>query len=156
MEQYTMRSLSGQDLFPMIKILSRVKAKDMILNLFKKREESRKELEKKQKEFLEIANKEAMEKGEGESEVKTIDEDREKEIGMELFADVIETIMCNLNLAKEDINNLLANLCSVKVEEIQSLDMLQYTNLLMEFLGKEELKDFFNCIFSSNVFKSLK
>lgn len=152
--KYTMRSLSGQDLFPMITILSRVKAKDMILNLFKKREEARKDLEKKQKEFSEIIDKESL--SDDEIILKFTDEDREKEIGMELFADVIETIMCNLELAKDDINKLLANLCSVKVEEIQSLDMLQYTNLLMEFLGKEELKDFFNCIFSSNVFKSLK
>lgn len=125
-----MRKLSGQDLFPMLKILSRVKVKDMVLKFIKEREE----LSKSEKELTEEAA---------------------AEIGMNVFADIIDTAMCNLDMAREDINNLLASLCNVQVAEIKSLGMLEYTKLVMEFFSKEELSDFFKCISSSNAFRNL-
>lgn len=124
-----MRKLNGQDLFPMLKILSKVKVKDMVLDFLKKRDKLSKE--------------------------KEITEQETKEIGMEVFADIIDTAMCNLDLAKEDINKLLANLCNVRIDEIQNLGMIEYTKLVMEFFSKEELSDFFKCISSSNAFKNL-
>lgn len=126
-----MRKLSGQDLFPMLKILSKVKVKDMVVDFLKKREE----LIKDKKEL---------------SEVETT------EIGMGIFVDIIDTAICNLELAKEDINRLLANLCGVNVTVIEGLEMMEYTVLVMDFFGKEELTDFFKCISSSNAFKNLK
>lgn len=124
-----MRKLNGQDLFPMLKILSKVKVKDMVVDFLKKRDKLSKE--------------------------KEITEQETKEIGMEVFADIIDTAMCNLDLAKEDINKLLANLCNVRIDEIQNLGMIEYTKLVMEFFSKEELSDFFKCISSSNAFKNL-
>ena len=124
-----MRKLNGQDLFPMLKILSKVKVKDMVLDFLKKRDK--------------------LSKG------KEVTEEETKEIGMEVFADIIDTAMCNLDLAKEDINKLLANLCNVRIDEIQNLGMIEYTKLVMEFFSKEELSDFFKCISSSNAFKNL-
>ncbi|MCM8710541.1 hypothetical protein M2651_05810 [Clostridium sp. SYSU_GA19001] len=126
-----MRTLSGQDLFPMLKILSKVKVKDMVLDFLKKREE----LSKWEKEFT---------------------EEETKDIGMAVFADIIDTALCNLDLAKEDINKLLADLCNVSVNEIKKLSMIDYTTLVMEFFAKDELSDFFKCISSSNVFKNLR
>lgn len=124
-----MRKLNGQDLFPMLKILSKVKVKEMVLDFLKKRDKLSKE--------------------------KEITEQETKEIGMEVFADIIDTAMCNLDLAKEDINKLLASLCNLKMDEIERLGMMEYTTLVMEFFTKEELSDFFKCISSSNAFKNL-
>lgn len=151
MEQYTMRKLSGQDLFPMLKILSRVKAKDMVLSFIKKREEISKKLQVEQQTVKPLGEESTV-----INVSQGLSEDETKEVGMEVFADIVETIMCNLDLAKDDINNLLANLCNVNIEQIQTLDMGPYTELLMEFFGKEELKDFFKCISSSSVFRNLK
>ncbi|MDU2489635.1 MAG: hypothetical protein E7D27_03440 [Clostridium celatum] len=123
-----MRKLNGQDLFPMLKILSKVKVKDMVLDFLKKRDKL--------------------------SKSKELTEEETKEIGMEVFADIIDTAMCNLDLAKDEINRLLAILCNVTIDEIQSLGMIEYTTLVMEFLSKEELSDFFKCISSSNAFKN--
>ncbi|MBK1809431.1 hypothetical protein JHL18_02055 [Clostridium sp. YIM B02505] len=135
-----MRKLSGQDLFPMMKILAKVKVKDMILDFIKKRAE----VARKSQEAI------AMEG------TKEYTEEEKMEIGMELFADILNTTMCNLDLAKEDINLLLSSVCNAEVKEIRELDMLQYTSLLMDFFSKEELVDFFKCIASSNVFQSLR
>lgn len=124
-----MRKLTGQDLFPMLKILSKVKVKDMVLDFLKKRDKL--------------------------SKSKELTEEETKEIGMEVFADIIDTAMCNLDLAKDEINRLLAILCNVTIDEIQGLGMIEYTTLVMEFFSKEELSDFFKCISSSNAFKNL-
>ncbi|MDU4882995.1 hypothetical protein [uncultured Clostridium sp.] len=124
-----MRKLNGQDLFPMLKILSKVKVKDMVLDFLKKRDKL--------------------------SKSKELTEEETKEIGMEVFADIIDTAMCNLDLAKDEINRLLAILCNVTIDEIQGLGMIEYTTLVMEFFSKEELSDFFKCISSSNAFKNL-
>ncbi|GFZ30729.1 hypothetical protein CSC2_12550 [Clostridium zeae] len=138
-----MRKLSGQDLFPMMKILAKVKVKDMILDFIKKRAE----VAKKSQEALSVEDSEGT---------KEYTEEEKMEIGMELFADILNTTMCNLDLAKEDINLLLSSVCTVDVKDIRELGMLEYTNLVMEFFSKEELVDFFKCIASSNVFQSLR
>lgn len=124
-----MRKLNGQDLFPMLKILSKAKVKNMVLDFLKKRDKL--------------------------SKLKELTEEETKEIGMEIFADIIDTAMCNLDLAKEDINKLLASLCNLRVDEIDNLGMIEYTTLVMDFFSKEELSDFFKCISSSNAFKNL-
>ncbi|KEH84989.1 hypothetical protein Z965_11190, partial [Clostridium novyi A str. BKT29909] len=72
-----------------------------------------------------------------------------KAIGIEVMLDVADTVMCNLDNAQSDINKLLANLCDVKVKEIEQLDFMEYNTLIMDFFKKEELKVFFKLIFSS-------
>ncbi len=117
-----MRKLSGQDTFLMLKIMSKTGAKKGI-----------KEFLSKQGSF-----------GKGDK----TEEDYQK-IGIDVMLDVADTIMSNLENAQEDINKLLANLCSMKVKEIEQLDFMEYNTLIMDFFKKEELKSFFKLIFSS-------
>ena len=116
------RKLSGQDTFLMLKIMSKTGAKKGI------------------KEFLSKPG--SFGKGD-----KT-EEDYQK-IGIDVMLDVADTIMSNLENAQEDINKLLANLCGMKVKEIEQLDFMEYNTLIMDFFKKEELKSFFKLIFSS-------
>ncbi|KAF2783032.1 hypothetical protein SV13_12605 [Clostridium perfringens] len=117
-----MRKLSGQDTFLMLKIMSKTGAKKGI-----------KEFLSKQGSF-----------GKGDK----TEEDYQK-IGIGVMLDVVDTIMSNLENAQEDINKLLANLCGLKVKEIEQLDFMEYNTLIMDFFKKEELKSFFKLIFSS-------
>lgn len=117
-----MRKLSGQDTFLMLKIMSKTGAKKGI-----------KEFLSKQGSF-----------GKGDK----TEEDYQK-IGIDVMLDVVDTIMSNLENAQEDINKLLANLCGLKVKEIEQLDFMEYNTLIMDFFKKEELKSFFKLIFSS-------
>ncbi|ABK60841.1 MULTISPECIES: hypothetical protein [Clostridium] len=117
-----MRKLGGQDTFLMLKIMSKTGAKNAI-----------KEFLKKQGSF---------------GKDKKTEEDY-KAIGIEVMLDVADTVMCNLDNAQSDINKLLANLCDVKVKEIEQLDFMEYNTLIMDFFKKEELKVFFKLIFSS-------
>lgn len=117
-----MRKLSGQDTFLMLKIMSKTGAKKGI-----------KEFLSKQGSF-----------GKGDK----TEEDYQK-IGIDVMLDVADTIMSNLENAQEDINKLSANLCGMKVKEIEQLDFMEYNTLIMDFFKKEELKSFFKLIFSS-------
>lgn len=117
-----MRKLSGQDTFLMLKVMSKTGAKKGI-----------KEFLSKQGSF-----------GKGDK----TEEDYQK-IGIDVMLDVADTIMSNLENAQEDINKLLANLCGMKVKEIEQLDFMEYNTLIMDFFKKEELKSFFKLIFSS-------
>ncbi|KEH93222.1 hypothetical protein Z959_09695 [Clostridium novyi B str. ATCC 27606] len=117
-----MRKLGGQDTFLMLKIMSKTRAKEAV------------------KEFL---------KKQGSFEKGKKSEEDYKAIGIEVMLDVADTIMCNLDDAQSDINKLLANLCDVKVKEIEKLDFMEYNTLIINFFKKEELKSFFKLIFLS-------
>ncbi|MBE6056793.1 hypothetical protein [Clostridium sp.] len=117
-----MRKLGGQDTFLMLKIMSKTGAKDGIKEFFKKQ-------------------------GNFKKGKKT--ESEYQKIGIEVILDITDTVMCNLDNAKDDINKLLANLCNTTIKEIEKLDFLEYNTLIMDFFKKEELKNFFKVIFSS-------
>lgn len=117
-----MRNLGGQDTFLMLRIMSKTGAKEAIKEFLKKQGDFGKE-KKTEKEY--------------------------QKIGIEVMLDVADTVMCNIDNAQSDINKILANLCDVKVKEIEQLDFIEYNTLIMDFFKKEELKGFFKLIFSS-------
>ncbi|BDR75274.1 hypothetical protein [Clostridium tetani] len=117
-----MRKLGGQDTFLMLKIMSKTGAKEAVKEFFKKQ-------------------------GSFGGEKKS--EEEYQKIGIEIMLDIVDVVMGNLDNAQLDINKLLANLCDVKVKDIEQLDFMEYNTLIMDFFKKEELKGFFKLIFSS-------
>ena len=67
---------------------------------------------------------------------------------MQMIAGLIQTILANINKAKLDINTFLADLTNTSIQEIQKLNFVDYTQLLVEFFKKPELKDFLTSISS--------
>lgn len=121
-KQLEMRKLGGQDTFVILKIMSKTGTKEAI------------------KEFL---------KKQGSFGKDKKSEEEYQKIGIEVILDIADTVMRNLDNAQSDINKLLANLCDVKVKEIEQLDFMEYNTLIVDFFKKEELKSFFKVIFSS-------
>jgi hypothetical protein len=68
--------------------------------------------------------------------------------GMVLVTDIGFAILRHVNDAKADINKFLADLTGTSQREIESLSMLDYSKLLIDFGKKAELKDFFLSIAS--------
>lgn len=128
MEELKMRELGGQDLFAMLKILSKVKVKDLVLKLFETKKDNNK---------------------------KMTDEELQQE-GLKLIGDIAEQLLCNVELAKTEINTLFAKLCNVPTQDIENLGLVQYSDLLMEFITKEELSSFLKSIFSSKLLAKIK
>lgn len=123
-----MRKLSGQDLFPVLTLFSKLGIKDMLKAFFKKQANATAKTSTKSKEPK-------------KSELKK-EEDDLADLGMDFVAELMEVALGNIERGKDDINRLLASLCGVSVKEIQELDIEPYGELVMTFFKKPELGNF--------------
>lgn len=170
-EKITMRELTGQEFFPMLKILHKVKAKQVVTEFLKLKETTSKKISDEVNqavksvtgesmpvgvtfgEFMEMVNDEERQKLKDVK--KKLDEESEA-IGIDFFASLADIVMANAEYAKDDINKLLSSLTGLSETQITKLDMVDYGTLLLEFFAKPEFGDFFKRIVSSNVFQNLK
>ena len=125
---YTFRKLSSDDMFLMFSILGKIGVKEL-KNCFK-----------------------------GESLEAVIDsfrgsEDNEKAlvaVGVEIGFDAVDVILNNLPKCKNEIYALLAQVSGMSADEIRA-DMLLFTEMLVDFVKKEEFPDFIKVV--SKLFK---
>lgn len=130
----------GDDLFILLSILSKLDIKEDLVLLFEGSTETLtieriEELKKKHK------NHDALKQA--------IKADLEKLInkrGMRIVADLIVKVMASIGTAKEEINTLLSQLCGVSIKEIKALNIAEYTQLVVAFFKKPELRDFLEYI----------
>lgn len=130
-----LRELRGDDMFSMLSIIGKLDIKDDLVELFEKQQEKDSHLlghlSKKPTKAEKEKQEEALEKR-----------------GMQMIAGLIQTILANINKAKLDINTFLADLTNTSIQEIQELNFVDYTQLLVKFFKKPELKDFLTSISS--------
>lgn len=119
-----MRELNGGDLFVLLAIVGKLDVKDEIVALFGADKVDATQMD--------------------EAAVEALVEQR----GAGIIATLIQKSMVHLVNIKTDINALLADLTGATIEEIEKLGLAEYTNLLVSFFKKKELKDFFTCIAS--------
>lgn len=130
-----MRELRGDDMFSMLSIIGKLDIKDELVELFEKQQE------KDGKMLGHLAKKPT--KAEKEKQERMLEKR-----GMQMIAGLIQTILANINKAKLDINTFLADLTNTSIQEIQGLNFVDYTQLLVKFFKKPELKDFLTSISS--------
>lgn len=130
-----MRELRGDDMFSMLSIIGKLDIKDDLVELFEKQQE-------KDGKMLGHLSKKPT-KAEKEKQEKMLEKR-----GMQMIAGLIQTILANINKAKSDINTFLADLTNTSIQEIQGLNFVDYTQLLVQFFKKPELKDFLTSISS--------
>jgi hypothetical protein len=130
-----MRELRGDDMFSMLSIIGKLDIKDDLVELFEKQQD-------KDSQLLGHLPKKPT-KAEKEKQEKALEKR-----GMQMIAGLIQTILANINKAKLDINTFLADLTNTSIQEIQGLNFVDYTQLLVRFFKKPELKDFLTSISS--------
>lgn len=130
-----LRELRGDDMFSMLSIIGKLDIKDDLVELFEKQQE-------KDSKLLGHLSKKPT-KAEKEKQEKMLEKR-----GMQMIAGLIQTILANINKAKLDINTFLADLTNTSIQEIQELNFVDYTQLLVKFFKKPELKDFLTSISS--------
>lgn len=130
-----LRELRGDDMFSMLSIIGKLDIKDDLVELFEKQQE-------KDGKMLGHLSKKPT-KAEKEKQEKMLEKR-----GMQMIAGLIQTILANVNKAKSDINTFLADLTNTSIQEIQGLNFVDYTQLLVKFFKKPELKDFLTSISS--------
>lgn len=130
-----LRELRGDDMFSMLSIIGKLDIKDDLVELFEKQQD-------KDSQLLGHLSKKPT-KAEKEKQEKMLEKR-----GMQMIAGLIQTILANINKAKSDINIFLADLTNTSIQEIQGLNFVDYTQLLVKFFKKPELKDFLTSITS--------
>lgn len=122
---YTLRGLTAEDVFPMLKIISGIGLKEF-KGCFENEE-------------LRGAIKNMTEKEEG-AEGAEIDTTA---LGLMVAADIASIIFANLPKCKDDIYQLLSGLSGMSKKEIAALPMNVFLAMIVEVVKKEEFKDFF-------------
>lgn len=117
-EKIKLRKLCTKDLFPMMKILSKIHVRE-----FKKC-------------FENIDHKAGFEK-----------------IGIEVMLDAADVIFSNIGSCEKDIYSFIADLGGVKPEEIATLPMSEFAEIIIDLVTKDEFKDFFTALSDSKLMK---
>lgn len=69
--------------------------------------------------------------------------------GISVILDVASVVISNLPKCEKEIYELLSNVSNLTVDEIKALDFVTFTEMVIEFIKKEEFKDFFKVVLKS-------
>ena len=137
-EKLEMRELNGGDIFTMLSIIGKLDIKEEVIALIERQYGTGKDV-------IALADHKKKKPTKKEQEVASAEYQKR---GMVLVTDIGFAILRHVNDAKADINKFLADLTGTNQKEIESLSMLDYSKLLIDFGKKAELKDFFQSIAS--------
>ena len=137
-EKLEMRELNGGDIFTMLSIIGKLDIKEEVVGLIERQHSTGKDV-------IALADNKKKKLTKKEQEVASTEYQKR---GMVLVTDIGFAILRHVNDAKADINKFLADLTGTSQKEIESLSMLDYSKLLIDFGKKAELKDFFQSIAS--------
>lgn len=128
---YEFRKLSSQDVFPMFKILSKIGLNEFT-SCFEK--ESIKSL---------ASSLSGKQDGDSESYVSIA--------GISVALEIASVICGNLPKCDNDIYQLLSQVSNLSIKEIKAMDFVVFTEMVIDFIKKEEFKDFIKVV--SKLFK---
>ena len=126
---YTFRRLSSADVFPMFQIISKIGIN----------------------EFTACFEKDEI-KGLIES-LSGVEEAKESAsiVGISVVLEMVNVVFGNLPKCENDIYKLLSQTSNLSVNEIKKMDMVLFTEMVVDFVKKEEFKDFIKVV--SKLFK---
>ena len=121
---YELRALTADDIFPMLKIISKIGIK----------------------EFRSCFETETVRKSIASAAKGTDGQADLTSIGMTVMLDVAAVIISHLEDAKEDIYGFLSNLSGMKKKDIAALPMGTFIEMIVDVIKKDEFKDFFQVV----------
>ncbi len=72
-------------------------------------------------------------------------------VGMTVFLDIADVIFRNIPKCEKDVYAFLASLSGMEIEEVESLPMVTFIEMIIDVIKKEEFKDFMTVV--SKLFK---
>ena len=120
---YTFRKLDAPDVFTMLKIISAIGINEFTA-CFEKEE---------------FKNLVASVSGDNIEESASI-------VGLSVVLDVANTIARNLPKCEQDIYQILSQTSNLSVKEVKALDMVTFLEMIVDFIKKEEFKDFMKVV----------
>ena len=120
---YTFRKFSAPDVFPMFKILGKIGIN----------------------EFTKCFENDGI-KGLIESFKNGDDEGMDSIVGMSVMLEAANVILGNLPKCEDDIYNILSRTSNLSVEDVKGLDLAIFTEMIIDFIQKDDFKDFFKVV----------
>lgn len=127
-KSYTLRNLNANDLFQMMRIINKIGIKEVKGLLASTN--------------IKNALAEAMKDGK-------ITDDAASVVGVQVMIDLACLVTAHIPDCQSEIYDFLASLSGMSVEEVASLDMTVFVDMLMDVFKKQEFKDFFTHLFGS-------
>lgn len=131
---YTFRKLGGEDVFLMFKIIGKIGVKEF--NACFENEGI--------KNLLMTMMGEQKEEGEEESQSVSV-------TYIAVILEVADVIFKNIPKCENEIFQMLSQTSDLSVEQVKKLDFAQFTEMVIDFIKKEEFKDFIKVV--SKLFK---
>ena len=123
---YTFRKLNSTDTFLMFKIIGKIGINDFA------------------KSFGEDSVKDLISTTKGAENATTI-------VGISVILEMANIIISNLPKCETEIYEILSNTSNLTVEQVKGLDFATFTEMVIDFIKKEEFKDFIKVV--SKLFK---
>ena len=118
---YTFRKLNSTDIFLMFKIMSKIGITEFA------------------KCFEKDTVKELVASAGGKKDVSTV-------VGIAVALEAANVILGNLPKCEDEIYQMLSNTSNLSVEKIKKLDFITFTEMVIDFIKKEEFKDFIKVV----------
>ena len=124
--KFEFKELTADDIFPMVELLKKI-GFNQLKNIFNPSE-------------IKKLVKSISEKGEKNNEELVYS------VGVSIFTDLAGIVIENLGNCKNAIYTILSNASGKTKEEIGSLNLIEFTQMLIAFFKKEEFRDFFKVV----------
>lgn len=121
MKPYTFRKLTAVDIAPMCRIISKIG-----INEFGKCFESE-------------SVKKLINKGVNDSA-------KNKAVGFQVIIEIANVVISHIPDCENEIFALLASVTDLDIDSIKTFDLAEFTQMLIDFVQKEEFKDFFGVV----------
>lgn len=115
-KKITMRKLCTRDLFPMMKIMSKIGIG----------------------EFRKCFDSAGLPENGGKTDLSVV--------GMGVMLEAADVLLKNIGACEKDIYSFLADLSGMKADEIPELDLAVFAGMIHELVTKEEFRDFFTAV----------
>jgi hypothetical protein len=124
---YTFRKLNSTDTFLMFKIIGKIGINDFA------------------KSFDKDSVKDLIKNTNGAENAATV-------VGISVILEMANVIICNLPKCETEIYEMLSRTSNLSVDQVMELDFATFTEMVIDFIKKEEFKDFIKVV--SRLFKS--
>ena len=121
---YTFRKLNSTDVFLMFKILGKIGINEFA------------------KSFDKDTIKNLVKSTKGAENAASL-------VGISVILDIANAIIGNLPKCESEIYQILANTSNLTVEQVKNLDFITFTEMVIDFVKKEEFKDFIKVVLKS-------
>jgi hypothetical protein len=75
-------------------------------------------------------------------------------VGISVMLEIVNVIMTNLPACEKEIYQMLSQTSNLSVKQIEKMDMVTFTEMVIDFVKKPEFKDFIKVV--SRLYKSEK